>query len=234
MNILIIEDDVFLAEKIGAVFQSKVISNRVKIVHSFVWFLDEFSLISSYDIVLTDLKLCDSRGGFCGYKIIRAIREKKLKMPIVVISSFSDIERLRLAFGYGASDYIIKPIRLKELELRILNWFRNYYLSNNPSDGRMHYYKDLRYDIDKNEFYFKNSPLPLTRNNKYLLSLFFTHPGKLLKESFLIEKIWGDVCLNMNRNLRVNILRLKKSLEPFGIDLWIRNSRGEGYMFSDK
>ena len=117
----------FLAKKIGEIFQSKVISNRVKIVHSFLEFLEELSSVSSYDIVLTDLKLSDkSTTELCGYKIIRLIREKRVKIPIVVISGFSDMDRLRLAFEYGASDYIIKPIRLKELELRIINWFKNY------------------------------------------------------------------------------------------------------------
>ena len=76
MNILIIEDDVFLAERIGKVFESKVIANRVKILHSFLEFLEEFSVVASYDIILTDLKLADDRIDLCGYRIIRAIREK--------------------------------------------------------------------------------------------------------------------------------------------------------------
>jgi two-component system phosphate regulon response regulator PhoB len=69
--------------------------------------------------------------------------------------------------------------------------------------------------------------IPLTKNNKYILSLFFAKPEKLLRESFLIEKIWGDVCVTVDRNLRVNILRLKRALLPFGIDTWIQNIRGE-------
>jgi len=235
MNILIIEDDVFLAKKIGEIFQSKVISNRVKIVHSFLEFLEELSSVSSYDIVLTDLKLSDkSTTELCGYKIIRLIREKRVKIPIVVISGFSDMDRLRLAFEYGASDYIIKPIRLKELELRIINWFKNYYLSNIVSTGSFHFYKNLKYDLHRNEFYLNETLIPLTKNNKYILSIFFAQPEKLLRESFLIEKIWGDTYLTDERNPRVNILRLKQSLSPFWIDSWIRNVRWEGYIFSEK
>lgn len=54
----------------------------------------------------------------------------------------------------------------------------------------------------------------MTKNNKYLLSLFFAHPEKLLTELFLSEKIWGDDCLLEHRNIRVNILRLKQALAP--------------------
>lgn len=234
MNILIIEDNVFLANRIAKVFESKIITNRVKVLHSFFGFLEELSILSSYDIVLVDLKLSENTGELCGYKIIRAIREKQILIPIVVMSGFSDIDRLRLAFEYGASDYIIKPIRLKELEIRVLNWFKNHYLSHMTTVGTVHSYKNLRYSLDKNEFYLNETLIPLTRKNKYILSLFFSNREKLLKESFLIEKIWGDAHLIIERNLRVNILRLKQSLSPFGIDEWIHNIRGEGYIFSGK
>jgi len=58
------------------VFEARVISNRVRTVHSYLEFIDEVAVIDSYDIVLTDLKLSDERKEFCGYKIIRDIREK--------------------------------------------------------------------------------------------------------------------------------------------------------------
>ena len=235
MNILIIEDDIFLSKRIAKIFESKIITNRVKITHSFFGFLEELSIIASYDIILVDLKLSENTPELCGYKIIRTIREKQANIPIVVISGFNDIDRLRLAFEYGASDYIIKPIRLRELEVRVLNWFKNYYLSNITwVGGSVHFYKNLKYDLDKNEFYLNETVIPLTKNNKYILSLFFSHPEKLLRESFLIEKIWGDISITAERNPRVNILRLKQSLFPFGIDKWIRNIRGEGYVFSEK
>lgn len=133
----------------------------------------------------------------------------------MVISGISNIERLQEAFFYGATDYIMKPVRLKELELRVLNWFKIYYLINTPTVGNIHYYKDLGYSLDKNEFYYQETPIHLSKGNKYLLSIFFTHPEKLLQERFLVEKIWGDPLLLVERNLRVSILRLKNTLSPF-------------------
>jgi len=57
MNILIIEDDEFLARKIKQVFENKIISNRIKIINSYLDFIDEINILSSYDIILTDIKL---------------------------------------------------------------------------------------------------------------------------------------------------------------------------------
>ncbi len=234
MNILIIEDEVFLANRIQKIFEGKVVSNRVRVVHSYLEFLDEFFIIASYDIILTDLKLSKDSKELVGYKIIQMIRQKQALTPIVVISGFSDVERLREAFSYGASDYIIKPIRLKELEIRVENWFKNYCLLNTAYSGSYYYYKDLRYDLNTNEFYLRETHIPLTKGNKYILWLFFTSPEKLLRDDYLVEKIWGDIYLTIERNLRVNIFRLKNSLFPFGIDTWIHNVRGEGYIFSEE
>lgn len=234
MNILIIEDDIFLAEKIGNIFQSKIITNRVQLLYSFNDFINHMNIVSSYDIVLTDIRLWKENKNNDWYEIIKLIRKKWLKIPIVVISWNNEIDWLRYSFDCWANDYIIKPIRLKELEVRVLNWFKNYYLSNVNFFWKINYYKDLSYNIDNNEFYYKDKAILLTKNNKYILSLFFANPEKILSESFLIEKIWGDIYLIVNRNLRVNILRLKKGLEPFWIDKRIQNIRWEWYLLSHK
>lgn len=232
MNILIIEDDVFLREKIRNIFESKVVTNRVCALSSLQEFYHHISIISSYDIVLTDIKLSPEYNNQDGFEIIQIIRKKDLKIPIVVISGNSYVENLRYAFECWASDYIIKPIRLKELEVRIMNWFKNYYLSHIYFLGNIQSYKDLSYDIESNEFYFQNKKITLTKNSKYILSLFFVHREKLLSENFLIEKIWWDICCIIERNLRVNISRLKKWLSPFGIDTRIQNIHWEWYIFS--
>ena len=49
------------------------------------------------------------------------IRERDIQIPIIVLSGRGEIEVLRRTFALGATDYIIKPIRPKELELRIMN-----------------------------------------------------------------------------------------------------------------
>lgn len=231
MNILIIEDNILLAEKIWEVFNSKVITNRVQVIYSFDDFINnQLAIINSYDIVLTDIKLSNDNKNKDWYEIIKLIRTKNQKIPIVVISWNDEIDWLRYAFDCWASDYIIKPIRLKELEIRVLNWFKNYYLSNIFFLGKIHYYKDLSYNLDTNEFYYKDTVIALTRNNKYVLSIFFANPEKLLSENFLIEKIWWDIYMIVNRNLRINILRLKKGLEPYWVDTRIQNVRWEWYL----
>lgn len=232
MNILIIEDEKFLAERIGKVFHSQVISNRIRILHSYDEFMEESSILGSYDLILTDLKLHHSHNDRGGYRIIQIIREKWLHTPIVVISGFGEVENIRIAFDLGANDYLIKPLRLKELEVRVMNWFKNYYLSQISFRGNIYDYHGLSYDVGKNEFSFHGISIVLTKKNKYILSVFFSNPERLIQEDFLVEKIWGDIINTGNRPIRVSILRLKQALEPFGISKWLINVRGEWYMLT--
>lgn len=232
MNILIIEDDFCLGEKIWEMLQEKVITNRVTVLRSFESFIVEYADITHYDLILTDLNLWNHREPE-GFEIIKRIREKHTNIPVIVISGYDDIEKLRYAFSIGANDYIIKPIRLKELEIRITNWFQTFYFSQITFLGKQYSYKSLSYHIGQNRFSYDDRDIPLSRRSKYILSLLFANPEKLLTEKYLKEKIWWDHEDSEERNIRVNILRLKKALVPYGIADWIQNIHGEGYILRE-
>ena len=75
MNILIIEDDIILAEKIKKVFEKKIISNRIVSVNTYDLFLTQLSIIRSYDIIITDINLEPWNKSWLD--IIKIIRKKK-------------------------------------------------------------------------------------------------------------------------------------------------------------
>lgn len=95
MNILIIEDDAILANQIASVFDAKVISNRIQILHSPIEFITELPFLSAYDIVITDLQLWKNSTELWWYKIIQLVRERNMKIPIIVLSGRTEIEVLR-------------------------------------------------------------------------------------------------------------------------------------------
>ncbi len=230
MNILIIEDDQWLWKRISDVFCKKVMTNRISHIYSFADFMNEYSSISLYDIILTDLNLWNYQEPEW-FEIIKKIREFNKAIPIIVISWYDDIDKLRYAFSLGISDYILKPIRLKELEIRVLNWFHAHYSSKLSHTWKVFSYKEITYNIDQNKFFFQEEYIPLSKNNKYILSLFFAQPEKILSEKYLWEKIWGDTYYSGKRNIRVSIMRLKKKLAAHKIDTWIQNIHSEWYIF---
>ncbi len=230
MNILIIEDDELLAKKIKDSFDKKCLSNRVTITHSYIGFLSSLWIIKSFDIMIVDIKIWDSLDK-TWLDIIKTVRTKKINIPIVVLSSFSDYQWIKNAFDSWANDYFIKPIRLKELEIRVFKWFRMHFCSVTFNDSDSVKYNSLDFIIAENEFYYEWIKVNLSRLEKYILSIFISRNETLLKREFLEEKIWWDIVEIENRNLRIVILRLKQKLRSFWIDERIQNVRGEWYIF---
>ena len=230
MNILIVEDDYILSKRIKDVFELLVITNRIKILNSYEGFLQEFHNINYYNVVLTDIKLWIDFSK-TWMDVIKIIRDRKVNIPVVVISCFWNLTRLENAFWIWANDYLIKPFRLKELQIRVVRWFKIYYTSLNFWNDNKIGYKELIYNLDSNQFFFNWEVIILGKKSKYILSLFLSSPEKLITEMELVEKIWWDEYLTSNRNVRINILRLKTALKPFWIDNWIENVRGEWYIF---
>jgi len=231
MNILIIEDNEFLAEKIKESFEKNIILNRIKILNSYNEFINEIWILKSYDIILVDILLWNINDKNW-IDIIKVIRKKEIKAPIVIMSNYSEISWIKKWFNIWANDYLIKPLRLLELEIRILKWFETYLSTIRLYDMKNLKYNKLEYNLWENEFYYKDTRIILSKRSKFLLSIFISKPEKLILETELIEKIWWDKEI-INRNIRIIILRLKKSLKQVNIDLWIKNIRWEWYILSN-
>ena len=231
MNILIIEDDVYLASRIRDVLIKNSLTNRIDITHSYLDFLNKIWSLDSYEVILIDIILWKQTDN-TGLDILKIVRKKGIKIPVIMITGISSYDFLESAFSWGASDYIIKPFRLRELEIRINKWFQDYiFFIHHFSDKKISY-KKLIYDLKQNKFFYKEKNIPLTKSSKYLFWLFVIYSEKLLTNDFLIGKIWGDNESDISsRNIRISVLRLKKKLKDFWIDTWIENIRGEGYIF---
>lgn len=229
MNILIIEDDIFLGNKIKEVFKKRVITNKITLLSSYESFLDIHTSIHIYDIILIDINI-DSQTHHNGIDIVKYIRWKQINTPIIIISGMSDIEYIEKAFDCWANDYLTKPFRLKELEIRIMRWFQSYCMNIIFSNTQTISYKKLHYDFKDNSFYYKWEIIELTKKSKFILFQFLLQKESILSEWELREKIWWDREMLKERNIRIVILRLKKSLQSLWIDNRVRNIRWEWYM----
>lgn len=229
MNILIIEDDLLLANNIKKIFDKRIITNNIKLINSYKGFITELELIEAYDIIVIDIVLEYSENK-TWIDLINLIRSKNIIVPILVISWFSSFDWMQKSFEAWASDYMIKPFRLREFELRLMRWFKIYLHSLNFTPADTINYNDLVYSIKENEFYYKDVNIKLTKKSKYILLIFVTMPEKLINEDFLVSKIWCDNDEFKDRNIRICILRLKNSLRYFWIDNWIENIRWEWYI----
>ena len=111
INILYIEDDLLTAETV----MEFLTDEEFKVTHTDS-IVDAIALVKNYsfDIVLLDLRLQD----YDGFEFLKSIKGAK-SIPIIVISALNDTKIKVKAFRYGASDFMVKPIDLLELEARI-------------------------------------------------------------------------------------------------------------------
>lgn len=230
MNILIIEDDEFLSRKIKGIFEKRDEVNIIKLISCYDEFLKEYSLINSYNIVLVDICLWQRCEFDAWIEIIKLIRKKNIFIPIIIISWLSDIWWLRVWFDSWANDYICKPFRLAELEIRVFKWLKSFFKIESLWKQDFVEYNDLKYFFGSNLFTYKWNELKLTKINKIILLLFISRNEEILSDIFLIERIWWDFWDFADRNIRVTISRLKKSLKSYWLDNWIYNIRWEWYI----
>ncbi|MBY7649820.1 MAG: DNA-binding response regulator [Candidatus Liberibacter europaeus] len=112
MRVLLIEDDSALAHSIGLMLKSENFNVYVTNLGE-----DGVDLgkIYDYDIILLDLNLPD----ISGYEVLKTLRMAKVSTPVCILSGMSSIEDKVRGLGYGADDYIGKPLNKDELIARI-------------------------------------------------------------------------------------------------------------------
>jgi len=233
MNILIVEDDQFLAWKIIQQFEKNAPVNILRHISSYEEFLRE-SEYSLYDIILLDICLWAELNTQNGLVFLEHIRKKNIKIPIVIMSNIVGYSYLEKAFQLWAQDYLIKPFRIRELEIRIQRWFYSYIFHEFFSHPQILKYHDLEFLPSSNEFCVKGKKIEISKSNKYILSLLLINRGVLLSQKYLSEKIWGYSEWIEQKNLRIKILRLKQKLEPYQLNTRIKTIHGEGYILEKK
>lgn len=229
MNILIVEDDPILSKKIESVFYKSGFAHNICIIPSYKKYLSLTYERYIFDIILLDINLKDK--DFDGLNILKHIRKLDKKIPVIIMSGYTDYSILDSAFLLWAHDYIIKPFRVRELQIRIKKWFHSYVFSQYYSVVERLEYFEISYDMGLNEFFSWNKKIVLSKGDKYLLLLFMIHREKLLSHEFLLEKFWG--CKEekvKNKNIRIKVMRLRKILENYWLDLWIQTVPWEGYI----
>ncbi len=200
----------------------------MKTLHSYSEFLHE-STFDKYDVIILDIMLWEWDHKWW-FRIMRHIRNKDTQIPIIIMSSISEYSFLEEAFSLWAHDYVIKPFRVRELQIRVQRWFNSYVFCECYNYDRVLLYHGLSYYPNRHEFYVGKTLINLCRSNKYLLSLLLINREKLLSQAFLAEKIWWDADLMAHKNLRIKIFRLKKQLQQAWLWDWIKTVRWEWYI----
>ncbi len=211
MKLLLLEDDLLIAEQIKAYFE--LFDYKVDHYENGLTLIEDTNP-QSYDIMLLDI----NTPGLSGLEVLKEFRELSIDTPAIFVTAMSDIEHLKEAYAVGCNDYVRKPFDIEELELRIeklvaQNQSKEIVLSE-------HYI----FDMKEEKLYYKKTEVHLNEKERSLLYLLLKHRGNTVSKEMIKTYVWDDqdVCDN---TLRTKIKKLRDKLD----ENFIQSLRGAGY-----
>jgi DNA-binding response OmpR family regulator len=213
MNLLIIEDDVPLANAIKRVLEKNQF--KVDIVEDGSEAVD-FIMRGNYSLYLVDINLPN----IDGHNLLKIIKNKNENSIVLMITASAEIEDIEKAYGYGCDDYIKKPFYAKELLIRI-----NKLLAMNNVSNEIRI-DNLRFLKDTMDLFIDNKRVELRKKERRLLYILLDNLNKTVKKEDIIKFVWeGEE--RENYPLRQLVSSLKSKLN----NKYIVSVVGIGYKF---
>lgn len=176
------------------------------------------------DLLLLDIRLPDMDGfEFC--KLLKS-DPKTRTVPIIMVSVKSDETDVVVGLEMGAEDYLIKPLRRRELLARVKTVLRR--LDSDPADQRLQV-GPIVVDYGKYEATLNKRPLELTPKEFELLGFFLKRRGRVLTRAVISETVWGIEYSGSTRTIDVHVDTVRKKLGKHGSA--IISLKGIGYRF---
>jgi two-component system, OmpR family, alkaline phosphatase synthesis response regulator PhoP len=180
--------------------------------------------LADYDLFLLDVML----GGMSGYKLAKIIRkEMNLTAPIVFLTAKGSENDVLTGFNVGGDDYISKPFSIREVIARVKAILKRGI--NVSEDSKILAFSDLKIDLKKKSASISGESINLTRKEFEILVLLMKKTGQYLSREEILERIWRDDVIVTERNVDVNIARLRKKIGRYSAN--IKGKSGYGYSF---
>ena len=216
MRILIAEDDPLLADGlIRALRDSGYATDSVRDGRA----ADTALLTQQFDLLILDIGL----PGLDGFEVLRRARERKLDVPVLILTALDAVENRVRGLDLGADDYLVNPFELSELEARVRALTRR----ARGTTATVVTHGELTFDPKQRTASVRNQPLDLSAREIALLEIFLARTGRVVNKEQIIDLLcqWGEeVSANA---VEVYVHRLRKKLEPANVKL--ATLRGLGY-----
>jgi two-component system phosphate regulon response regulator PhoB len=187
------------------------------------------------DLILLDWML----PGTSGLELARRWRKDSLtrEIPIIMLTARGEEDDRVGGLEAGVDDYVVKPFSARELLARIRAVLRR--SREDDEDGSIRL-GGLRIDGAAHRVFAEadgdgtgeEQAIPIGPAEYRLLHFFMTHAERVYSRAQLLDHVWGGSVYVEERTVDVHIRRLRKTLEPSGLDRMIQTVRGTGYRFS--
>lgn len=216
-KILVVEDEL----QLNQLFCKTLKKNGYEVLQAF----DAEEALRILDKKMIDLMISDvMMNGINGFDLVTQLREAHMDMPIMIITAKGDIMDKQRGFLAGADDYLVKPVDLQELLLRVQALLRR---AKSASERRVTFGNtELLYDMwTVND---TNGSHILPQKEFLLLYKLLSYPGQIFTRQQILDDIWGMDRYLDSHTLDVHISRLRERFKK-NDDFEIVTIRGLGY-----
>ena len=216
-KILVVEDDT----ELNQLFCRTLVRNGY-VAYGVPDAVKAFDLLEkeNVDLLISDVMM----PGMDGFEFVRQIRDAKMTLPVMMITAKSDIKDKQSGFLSGADDYMVKPVDLQEMLLRVQALLRR---AKSVSERKLSFGNtQLFYDIWQVEDAQGSQILP--QKEFQLLYKLLSYPGQIFTRQQILDDIWGPEGYVDSHTLDVHISRLRERFKK-NEDFEIVTIRGLGY-----
>ena len=222
MRILLVEDEKKLCELIERALKAERYAVDTAYDGLSGW---ELADSYDYDLVVLDLMLPSLNGT----EVLRRIRAKNQKVPILILTARDATEEKVRNFEAGADDYLTKPFAFAELLMRVKALLRRGPVTRS-SVLRV---GDLEVDRLSQQVKRAGRRIELTAKEYALLEYLATNPGRVFSRTMIIEHVWDQSFEGLTNIVDVYVRHLRSKVDdPFPSKL-IRTVRGVGYSLGE-
>jgi DNA-binding response OmpR family regulator len=218
MRVLLVEDEQLLAKSLRAGLSRE--GFVVDVVHDGItglWAATE----NSYDVIILDILL----PGLNGYKVLERLRDRKIWIPVMMLTAKDGDYDQTDAFDLGADDYLTKPFSLVVLVARLRALVRR----GAPERPAVLSVGSLTLDPARRDVRRDGTPIELTAREYGLLLYLMRHPGDVLTKAQILDNVWDSAYEGGENVVEVYVGYLRRKIDlPFGLTT-LTTVRGMGY-----
>ena len=216
-KILVLEDDKELNKSVCS-----FLNNNGYDAYGCLNALDAYDALADhiFDLIISDIMMPNVDG----FEFASSVREMNEDIPILFMTARDDITSKQRGFRIGVDDYMVKPIDLDELFLRIGALLRRAKIAANKKIE----IGDFLMDADEHTAYLKDEEIPLTNREFSLLYKLLSYPKKTFTRTQLMDEFWDADTETAPRAVDVYMTKLRQKLSDCQ-DFEIVTVHGLGY-----
>ncbi|MBS7577597.1 MULTISPECIES: response regulator transcription factor [unclassified Enterococcus] len=217
VNILVVEDDLKLNQTVctylnDSGFQAKGCLSANDAL--------EEMYNNLYEIIISDIMMPEVDG----FQFAESVRRVNKQIPILFMSAKEDLTSKQKGFQLGIDDYMVKPVELGELLLRVRALLRR----ANIEMARKLIVGNLELDADAMTAVIQDEELPITTREFNILYKLLSYPKKTFSRAQLMDEFWGIESDTSLRAVDVYITKLRDKFSECDA-FEIKTVRGIGY-----